>query len=533
MAASPINHRHDDSVAAVPSSSSSPIAKTSRSSHGRGIPEFSDLLLACRHHLFLTGVLSLAAAIGLATVAWSVIDPAYQAEGLVRVREQQSVIFAAQTTRAQDVAFFRSQAKLVQSPQVLAAALHDEGLSELQGEMPSEGRNAWLAGLVRVETESGSEVMSITVGHQSPELAHALSNAITRSYLAEITHRLTSDRDQRERKLQQAAHEADERLDVLWDELNQLAESVGSDNAESITLRDEMKFQAYRDHARQLQAARLRGNQLQTQLAEQQRRHDQQVVQSDEAIELLLQQNVQVISSRKKLSKLHLEIEQMRKIAANPNSPQMKVLTRQRNFLASEQDQLVTRIRSQISGNLQNKNQIDQKDSLVKLQNQIELNRSEKEFLRERLSEINPVISQVAPKTAVPLDMSRHAVDRQSRLADSLWQSLQEMQIESQSQPRVTLLELATLPKHANHSRQLKAAVGAGMGGCFLVVFLIGYLEWRDCRVRSPRDVTSRSQYPVHGAASYSGFFTFLGIESKTIRPQWWRSRSRCTTDAT
>ncbi|QEG02184.1 tyrosine kinase [Stieleria maiorica] len=470
----------------------------------RGIPEFSDLMLACRHHAVLTFVVGSVFAVSLALAAWTMIRPNYHAEALVRVREKSNVVFAPQTSRAEDIAFFRSQAALVRSHQVLSAAFDDEEVRQLPDAIPEGDRVEWLDGLLRVETQSGSEVISITVHHESPQVAQAYCNAITRAYLDEITHRIASDRRLRETQLEQAVAAADAQLDALWDELNSVARSVGSDSSESLTIRDEMQFQSYRDYAQQLQAAQLRGNQLQSQLEEYQANHGGPSTVSDEVVEKLLRQNAEIIAARKQLLGLELQCQQMQKIAASAESPQMRRLTDQRDLYAGELEELVNRTRAEISETLQIQAQSERQQSLAKLKQQIELNRSEKEYLRERMTELNSVVSRTTPKTAVPLDMSRHAVERQSRLADGLWKALQEFRIESQSQPRVALQSLATLPEQANHSRQLRAAAVSGVGGWMLVMFMIGYLEWRDCRVRSARDLISRSAFPVFGTNAYA-----------------------------
>ncbi|WP_182864787.1 GumC family protein [Rhodopirellula sp. JC639] len=485
----------------------------------RGIPEFSDLMLACRHHAVLTFVVASVFAAALALAAWTMIRPNYHAEALVRVREKSNVVFAPQTSRSEDIAFFRSQAALVRSHQVLSAAFDDEDVRQLPDAIPEGDRVEWLDGLLRVETQSGSEVISITVHHESPQAAQAYCNAITRAYLDEITHRIASDRQLRETQLEHAVAAADSQLDALWDELNSVARSVGSDSSESLTIRDEMQFRSYRDYAQQLQAAQLRGNQLQSQLDEFQASHSESSAVSEEVVEKLLRQNAEIIAARKQLLGLELQCQQMEKIAASAESPQMRRLTDQRDLFAGELEELVKRTRAEISETLQIQAQSERQQLLAKLKQQIELNRSEKEFLRERLTELNSVVSRTTPKTAVPLDMSRHAVDRQSRLADGLWKTLQEFRIESQSQPRVALQSLATLPEQANHSRQLRAAAVSGMGGWMLVMFMIGYLEWRDCRVRSPRDLISRSAFPVFGTNSYAASQpkAWFGLRQKQV----------------
>ena len=471
----------------------------------RGIPELSDLVLACQHHLFLTGFLGIVVSTSLAVAAWTMINATYQADGLVRVREKQNVILSAQTSRSEDVAFFRTQAKLVQSPQVLASALKDEEVIALSHQIPEGEQVKWLAKQLRVDTQSGSEVMSITVSHPSSKLAQALCNAVTKSYLAEIHHRLLDDRIQRQEQLRQAAVKADAELDASWKQLYRVVEDVGSDNAESLTIRDEIQLQAYREQARQLQAAQLRGNQLRTQLVEHQLHHQNRSIEDSQFAGSLVEQDPEIRAARNRLTKLEIQINELAHIAASPNSPRLSQLTSQRELLTQELKNLTTQSRAAVNQSLHSRSRDQYEKSLAQIQQQIELNRSEKEYLRKQLAEINPVAVAEIRKSAVPLDLSRHDVERQQRLADSLWRAIQELQIESQSQPRVTLIEYSELPQHANHAKQIKGALVAGSAGWMFVVLAIGFLEWRDCRVRDPNDVVQKSSYPVFGLTSFAG----------------------------
>ncbi len=130
--------------------------------------------------------------------------------------------------------------------------------------------------------------MSISVLHPSPHVCQALCNAVTRAYLEKITHRSASDRQRRLEELERAAPEADRRLDELWAELNHVASEIGSDNSQSLTIRDEIQLQAYREYAQQLRAAQLRGNELQSLLTEEQLRMADEEKTFDEATEKLL-----------------------------------------------------------------------------------------------------------------------------------------------------------------------------------------------------------------------------------------------------
>jgi Mrp family chromosome partitioning ATPase len=483
-------------------------------SRSREIPELTDLVFACRYRPIRTALIGGVLASVFVGIAWSLTEPLYEAEGLVHVREQQDVVFTAQTSRAEDAAFFHSQEKLVLSPQVLSAALHREEMATFAGHLPDHDQVDWLRSRLRADMQSGSEVMTITAAHRSPQLAQALTNAVTGAYLDEVTSRLKRDRELRERELQRAALAADQRLDELWAELNRVAQSVGSDSSQSLTIRDELQFQSYRDYSRQLQAAQLRANELQRQLAVQQSQSKTNLGDAEQVAESMLQDNAEVIAARQRLQSVEQQIQQMRQFAASEDSPRLERLFQQRDLYTSQLSETIEGLRSKIREQSLEQSRKDSEASLAQLQRQIELNRAEKEFFRGRLSEIDTVTLRTDDKSGVQLDMSRHAVDRQTRLADSLWHSLQELRIETQAQPRVTLIDWAQLPQEANNSRQVKAAGAAGVVGCLMAVFAIGYVEWRGCRVRSLNDVTEYTSFPVFGNTAGSGV-NVLGLKSK------------------
>ncbi len=489
----------------VPTVASTDRRQTTLTSRSRAIPEFADLVVACRHRPLRTVLVGGILSSTLVCIAWLWTQPLYEAESLVRVREQQDVVFSAQTSRANDASFFRTQEKLVLSPPVLAATLNHTAIGALALDSSEHDAIGWLRQLLHVETQAGSEVMSITASHPSPHIAQAISNAVTQSYLNEVTSRLTFDREERERKLEQAAGDADKRLDELWAELTSVARSVGSDSSQSLVIRDEIQLQAYRDYAKQLRAAQQRREELQRLLVEQRLSSDADLGNVDQVAESLIQQHPDLISARQRLAILELQIQQIRQVVARENSPRLLRLLEDRELHVSEVDRIVGELRNSTQEQLRQQGRNDRQASLTTVQQQIDANLTEINDLQSRLSEIDTSISRTNDKSGVQLDIYRHAVDRQTRLADSLWQSLQELKIEGQSQPRVTLIGLSQLPLQASHARQLKAIVAAGIVGWAVAILMIGYLEWRDCRVRCLDDVTSHSSYPVFGSERRSG----------------------------
>ena len=466
----------------------------------RGAPEFSELVLACRHRLRLLALAGAVVSTALVVLAWRLTTASYEAESLVRVRERQEVVFTPQTSRADDAAFVRAQQQLVLSPQVLSAALNDEQVRSLADSIPTHQPTDWLVKLLRVDIQTGAEVLSISAQHPSARVSQTLCNAVTRAYLHEVTSNLAAERQRRCEELERAARKADQRLDETWAELNRVASAVGSDTAQSLTIRDEIQLQAYREYAQQLRRAQLRGNELQSLLTDAQLKMAADDETLDGAIDEQLRIHPDVVAARNQLAEVDSRIAQMREVAAQDDSPKLKRLREERELLVAAVEKVMNDLRPQMRELAREQRRIEVENGVTQLRRQIELNQAEREFLHSRMAEIDTTVVRTDDRNGIQLEIARHAVDRQTRLADALAQSLEEFKIESQCQLPVALIEWAQLPDVAHRSRQLKAAAGAAGIGWLIAILGVGTLEWRGRRVRSGDDVRAHFAHPVFGA---------------------------------
>ncbi len=477
-----------------------PSGGTHQASLRKGLPEFSDLVLACRYHPFKTLAFGSFTSLLFSAVACCLVYPTYEAESLVRVKQHQAVVFAAQSSRADDLAFVHSQEQLALSQPVISAVLADAGLQQFYEYIPLRDPSEWLKEHVRVDMQTGSEVLTITAKHPAPQVSQAICNALTNAYVLEVTERQKSDQDRRQIELERAAQEAERQLAELWAKLNEVAIKVGSENTQTLTIRDEIQLQAYRDYAQQLRALQLRGHELASQLAEAQ--HVSQVPGGDvtaDEIDHRIQNDPNVAIANQRLAALDEQLRQMREIVAHDDSPRLKRLQGDREFYATELERVTQEASRRIRQEFDQATHGKVAASLANLQKQIELNESEMEFLRHRLSEIDTGVDRNDKPNGLQLDVTRHEVDRQARLTDGLWHSLEELKIERQSQPRVQLMQLARIPDSASYDKQLKA-IAAVVATCWIIIILgTGYFEWRSCTIRHTADVIESSRFPVFG----------------------------------
>ncbi len=471
-----------------------------RAAAHRGIPELSELVLACRHRLPLTLLTGVVVSAALAVAAWWVIGASYEAKSLVRVRERQDAVLAPPAPRGENLAFMQAQQQIVLSPPVLAAALHDEQLKTLASQIPAHNAVEWLQKSLHVDIQSGAEVMSIAARHPDACVSQALCNAATRAYLSEVARNLESDRQRRCAELERAARQADGQLGLLWAELNRVASAVGADSSQSLTIRDEIQLQAYREYAQQLRRAQLQGNELQSLLTEAQLRMSAEDESCEVSVDLQLRNHPDVVAVENRLAAVDARIAQMREVVAQDDSPKLARLTEQRAQLAAEVEQVMSALRPEMREVVRIQRRREMEGSVAQLQQQLERNQAEKDYLHARMAEIDTQVVRSDSRTGIQLEMARHAVERHTRLADALAKSLEEFKIESRCQARVALLNWAPLPSRADRTRQWKAAGSAAGLGWLIAIVGIGTLEWRSRRVRTGSDLRARSAHPLFGA---------------------------------
>ncbi len=74
----------------------------------------------------------------------------------------------------------------------------------------------------------------------------------------------------------------------------------------------------------------------------------------------------------------------------------------------------------------------------------------------------------MAGSNGVDLEMLRHEIEREEKLANSLWHTIAELKIEDQAKPRVALIELAKRPEvrcgSNNTKRRCRRATRGNLG---------------------------------------------------------------------
>ncbi len=465
-------------------------------------PEISELTIAAFYRIKTTIVSAIVLAAAFGMVAAYLVPGLYVSNGLVRVRPREGFLFTNQQSKADDALFVRAQQSLAASDQTLRQALHDSSLQELMHQRELSPSIDSLRSLIRVEIPPGSEFMNISASSPDPELALHVSRAATTAYLGIIAEQLKFSREQRIRELEIAANQADDNLQEQWRLLQSKAGTIGTGNPQSLSTNEQIKVHGYRESAQRLRELQLQKGQLEVQMVQS---HSVESLPPETLVARaheLVQANPEIVARKEQLRQIDVKIRDLRRVAQDEQTPRLVRLVGDREHYQASLSALESALMEAAKGKIGQSHEAQKTITNVQsIEGQLALIDHEMSFLQESMTRLESGIEESSGTNGVELEIIRHEIERQSKLADSLWKTLQELKIEERAEPRVSLVSLPVQVEGLNRSKQIKGMVGAVAIGLFLAILIVGYVEWNSNRIRSPRDIEIVVGLPVFGGA--------------------------------
>lgn len=482
----------------------------------RSLPEISQLFIASRYRLRTTLICATVLAILSAAIALYFVPAQYLASATVRVLQREGFLLTTQQSRAEDASFVRAQQALVTQDQTLINALKDKELCDLIGQMQADDPVSWLKGQIKAEMSAGSETMTITASNPSAEIAVQASRAVTQAYLAAITEQLRSSRDRRINELENTALEVDERLMQQWRLLQSKSGTIGSGNPLSIAVSEQLKLQSFRENSQRLRSLLFQRSQLELQLSAEKESKPISVESHELQIKTSVGQHPEVVSLRDQIRKVDLKILEMKQLVQSDSAPQMVRLQNERSLYLESLNQTETKITAlERNKRIQESSTQGPNPRIKELEGQLALTDLEIKELQATTTQLETSIVEASGPTGVELEIIRHEIEREERLADSLWKTIQELRIEARAEPRVAMGALPSTTNRLSRAKQWKAVSGAAALGLMLGILGVGFLEWGSRRIRSADEVVKNVRLQVFEAKAKG-----IGSEAKVLLAQ-------------
>ena len=454
------------------------------------IPDVGTLLLAATRRFWLCALIALPLGALAAAGGWYLTSSDYIATSFLRVRMNEDYILRPSDSSMPGSSYLRFQEKVITLPHVLQRALNDPTIAHVQLGSRLGDRETWLRNAITVSFPKNTELLDISIAHEDAESAQLLVNAVTRAYLAEVQVSQESERERKREELERLTNIADQQLKTQWESLQEMARNLGTGNPQALSLREQIQLESYREYAQRLRQTRFAHNTAERDLQSLRAQLENESVPSAELdFQHMLETDATLLELRRQLSTTMASFAAYEATSTSSELPEMQDLRRTREHLQQQLDDRSQQLRQIWNQKTQLVVKSRQARDIQEAEATVASYRQEEIFLAELLEQLEDQIDISGGDRSVELEMLRHEIERQERVADNLWDSLENLRIEEQAHPRVSLIQWAEVPEERSQRKRARNALLAGQGTMLLIVLAIGYIEYQSGRIRKPTDL--------------------------------------------
>jgi len=467
----------------------------------------------------------------LAMAVWFIWGNEYYASALLRVAtsEKPLVFRTAEiegsrfTPDAYDI-YKLTQGELIKTPFVFNAALKDPNVDRLVTKYENENKISWLEEEIRVGFPGQAEIMEVGLRLNSAENAAEIVNAVVQAYLDEVVEKEKNLRRTRLTELEQAQKSVEEKVRRKRNDLKNFAQSQGTSDPETLTLKQRIAVQDWADHQRQLSQVRFAMQQAEGYL---------------EGIKALLEYVDQREITKAELDQMLRNDPMSRAMyeeyafrmldkgytdsVVRPGAD-LRSVKRMRSGVEFVEEQLGA-LQDQLGDQFRQMKRAELTEELRAKEVEVAALRAQHEALTAEV-EAKREEAQSLGGSSVELEMMRADIENLDLVLANISEEIERVRVEINATPRVTMLQLAEPPE-----KPVNFIPRVGLTGLFFVLGIClpgGLILWWDTRkrlVNSSEDVSRLVGAPVMGTLPLvpRRLVDQLGGESK--ESQQWKSQ--------
>jgi polysaccharide biosynthesis transport protein len=463
----------------------------------------------------------LALALGLAilvsgvcsTAAWFLLPPPrYQVEAQVLVRTATPQIMFktidAETEREESQRYQRRQLVQLKSRLVINSALQQPGIGELTMIREQERPADWLAENLQAQFLAGTEVLQISLDGMDPQELALLVNTVTNTYIEEVAD---GDRKKRKARLELLGKLKDSKFAELKsrkDALRTLAQAAGSDDRQTLVLKQQYAIELGTDVRKNLRDIQYQKRKLEAMLKirRPEALHETAApIVSNGEVARLIEQDPEVIDLKARLAaaseRLDSEKTYTGHVARNSGmNPALKTLRDEVELIKKQLQRKRMEIRPFVIQQLQNP-QDDGHRSVngESLEQQLAVATELEASLQEEIKNFSQM-DQVLTDNTLNVQDNKEELKQIEDHASKIASEVEKLEVELQAPARISLLEKAIPPRTRKVKNWYMMFGGILLGSFCGTLFLIGFMELRTHRIDSADEVAEDLGLAVVGS---------------------------------
>jgi capsular exopolysaccharide synthesis family protein len=452
--------------------------------------------------------------------AWFLVPPAqFKAQARLQVAAQPpKVLFQTVETQNAGADYGRyqsTQQTIVKSRFVLAAALREAKVGRYRMVQQQVDPVEWLQQKLQVGFVAGSEVMEISLTGSEPEEVAGLVNAVKKAYMDEVVNVDLKRRTERFDQLKKIKESYGELLNRKRDTMRRLAENVGSDDRQTLALRQQYTLEHLNYLQGELRGVQSQKRQLEVQLRSSRPSETPGTIAEPETlsaaeIDRLVDEHPAVVELAQELAdkqrRLRAEWDTVRRVSRNPQAePTFRILNKTVQNLRKSLEDRRREVRPEVA------RQARQGGPAVTgagagardLDRELAMLTDLEQRLNDEIKSIN-LVSRSLTTNTLDLQSNQDEVAQMELAATSVAREVEALNVELEAPPRIRLLDDATVPRVRDEKRRYMMVGVVTFGSFFGGLFGIAFLELQN------RKVDTADVVPVEVGLSVVGALPIL-----------------------
>ena len=482
-----------------------------------------------RRHWVVALVFAVVCSGATSLAAWYYFEPQYVAFAQLRVAgNEPRLVFETVDNTAQSSfeIYKRTQRELIRSRFVLNPVMRAPGVAELEIVRSELDPVAWLESKLQVDFPSEAEIMRISLGGQNASEITVLVNAIADTYIQEVVDAERLRRQERQHELEKLYNVAEEKVFTSREKLRSVAEKVGTGDSSTLTIKQQIALQHYAELRKEHTAVNFQLMRAKIELSAYE--VGAKSVEKDEVAEATLELYVSadptVQQHKSQVSDLEQRYESSKALLADGSEDLLKEYAQGLETAKLKLEQARAAARERLRETLVQKSRSDKTAFLEGIKSQIGILTEQEKTLKEEVEKNSKIADQIG-KFSLEAEVLRAEIKHVEHIADTLGSEIESLKVELQSPSRVQLMQYAALPQSKDLKRQITSTTFSALLGFVLPVFCIAWVDCRQLRVNSGRELTQSLGLKVIGTLPFlpSGQRRRLSSE-RELKPYWRRT---------
>ena len=455
-------------------------------------PDPLALLRAVRHRWLLALTLGVLSGLVAGALAWRLAPPLkYTATAVIEVKWQRPILLADASNDKTEFRIFQSnQLAMMQSALVLSAALAKPAVAELPTVRAQADPQEWLENQLLVEYQAGSELMRLSLAGERPRDLLIVVNAIAETYLDEVLSKDHTDRSASSSKLKALLDDYTEKLTKRRGELRKLAESVGSDNKDTLALKQQFSVQQLATEKAELQKCQteLKRSTAELEVHRANKGDDGPQPLDPSVVAEALSRDPLLERYRTQAEDLEMRIKRTRRLIRGHFDPAVRDLQLKRAAVQQALDIRQAELRPRIEREIRIQLGDPRTDKLGDLENQVKVLTQYESMLREGVERLDREAQSFNHQT-IDLQWMKDEITQWDETAKQLGKQYQALNVELKAPQRGRMIARADNARIESGKKRYAAIGMAALAAFGCTLFGVSWREYRLRRVDSADEV--------------------------------------------